>query len=165
MECNSTNGRIDIMDQAKLNQFALYDKIPVDQCTSFNEALVGNFSCSDLSSAFFSKANIQIIQNGIRNGVYHKSNDQYIVGEQSCDTIKIIMRSVYLQNSMNLPDNIPSQISALNDIVVNYCVKQVYSEAQSYIQYRHDASHMYEPIDRPIQVDVNDKTLSAKPWF
>lgn len=165
MECSSTNGRVDIMDQAKLNQFALYDKIPVEQCTSFNEALVGNFTCTDLSNAFFSKANIQIIQNAIRNGVYHKSNNQYVIGEQNCDTIKIIMRSVYLQNSMNLPDNIPSQISALNDIVVNYCVKQVYSEAQSYIQYRYDASHMYDPIDRPVQVDVNDKTLEAKPWF
>tara|TARA_B100000900_G_C20508106_1_gene686789 strand:+ start:507 stop:1004 length:498 start_codon:yes stop_codon:yes gene_type:complete len=165
MECKSTNGRVDIMDQAQLNQFALYDKIPVEQCTSFNEALMGNFTSTDLSTAFFSKENIQIIQNGIRNGVFHKSNEQYIIGEQNCDTIKIIMRSVFLQNSVNLPNNIPSQISALNDIVVNYCVKQIYSEAQSYMQYRYDASHMYEPISRPVQVDVNDKTLLAKPWF
>ena len=75
------------------------------------------------------------------------------------------MRSIFLQSSVNLPDNIPQQIKSLNDLVIEYCVKHIYSEARSYIIYKHDVSTMYTPIDRPVQVDVDDKTLELKPWF
>ena len=115
--------------------------------------------------AFFSKENIQIIQNAIKAGVYETSNHQYVIGIQNCDTLKIIMRSVFLQSSVNLPNNITSQIQALNDLVVEYCVKHIYSEAQAYINYKRDVSTMYTPIDRPAKVDVDDKTLELKPWF
>ena len=75
------------------------------------------------------------------------------------------MRSVFLQSSTNLPNNIREQIEALNNIVIEYCVKQIYSEAQAYINYKHDVSNMYTPIDRPTQPDYNNKTLELKPWF
>ena len=75
------------------------------------------------------------------------------------------MRSVFLQSAVNQPDNITGQIEALNNLVVEYCVKHIYSEAQAYINYKRDVSTMYHPIDRPAQVDVDDKTLELKPWF
>ena len=127
--------------------------------------MIGNSTDSSLSLAYFSKKNIQIIQNAIRAGVYEVSNQQYIIDNQNCDTLKIIMRSVFLQSSVNQPDNISKQIQALNNIVVEYCVKQLYSEAQAYINYKRDVSTMYSPMDRPAQVDVNDKTLEWKTWF
>ena len=149
-----------------MNQFNLYDKIPTNaECTTFHDAMIGNFSESNLSRAFFSKENIQIIQNGIRAGVYKISNNQYIIDNQNCDTIKIIMRSTFLQNSTNLQNNIPNQIEELNNLVIEYCVKQIYSEAQAYINYKRDVSTMYKPIDRPVQPDYNNKTLELKPWF
>ena len=165
MNCSSTNGRIDIMGPNTMNQFALYDKIPKNECSNFSDAMIGNSTDSSLSIAYFSKKNIQIIQNAIRAGVYEVSNQQYIIDNQNCDTLKIIMRSVFLQSSVNQPDNISKQIQALNNIVVEYCVKQLYSEAQAYINYKRDVSTMYSPMDRPAQVDVNDKTLEWKTWF
>ena len=75
------------------------------------------------------------------------------------------MRSVFLQSSTNLPNNIREQIEALNNIVIEYCVKQIYSEAQAYINYKHDVSNMYTPMDRPTQPDYNNKTLELKHWF
>lgn len=165
MNCNSTNGRIDIMGP-NINQFSLFDKIPLNnEASSFHDAMTGNFQDSTLSNAYFSKENMQIIQNAIRAGVYEVSNQQYIIDNQNTDTLKIIMRSVFLQSSTNLPNNITQQIEALNDLVIKYCIKQIYSEAQSYINYKRDVSTMYKPIDRPTQPDYNNKTLELKPWF
>ena len=75
------------------------------------------------------------------------------------------MRSVFLQSSTNRSTQITEQIQALNDLVITYCVKQIYSEAQAYINYKRDVSTMYTPIDRPVQPDYNNKTLELKPWF
>ena len=127
--------------------------------------MTGNFQDSMLSLAFFSKENIQIIQNAIRAGVYEISNQQYLIDNQNCDNLKIVMRSVFLQNSVNLPDRITEQIQELNGLVVKYCVREIYSEAQGYINYKRDASTMYNPIDRPVQPDFNNKTLELKHWF
>ena len=166
MNCSSTNGRLDIMAPNTMNQFDLYDKISNDSGpTTFHDAMIGNFTENNLSRAFFCKENIQMIQNAIRAGVYKVSNNQYLVGNQNYDTLKIIMRSVFLQSSTNIPNKIPQQIQVLNDLVVEYCVKQVFSEAQSYITYKRDVSTMYTPIDRPTQPDYNNKTLELKHWF
>jgi len=148
-----------------MNQFSLFDKIPTNECTTFHDAMTGNFQDSMLSLAFFSKENIQIIQNAIRAGVYEISNQQYLIDNQNCDNLKIVMRSVFLQNSVNLPDRITEQIQELNGLVVKYCVREIYSEAQGYINYKRDASTMYNPIDRPVQPDFNNKTLELKHWF
>ena len=75
------------------------------------------------------------------------------------------MRSIFLQNSTNQLNNITQQIQALNNLVVEYSVKQIYSEAQAYINYKRDVSTMYNPIDRPTQPDFNNKTLELKHWF
>ncbi len=165
MNCSSTNGRVNILGPT-MNQFSLFDKIPTKSDSStFHDAMTGNFQDSTLSLAFFSKENIQIIQNAIRAGVYEVSNKQYIIDNQNGDTLKIIMRSVFLQSSTNLPNQITQQIQALNDLVVTYCVKQIYGEAQGYITYKRDVSTMYNPIDHPVQPDYNNKTLELKHWF
>jgi hypothetical protein len=159
------NGRVNILQPDTTKQFALYDRIPAHQPSSYREALQGNWNDSPLSLAYFSKENIMILQNGIRHGVYKKSNNQYLVDNQCDDVLKVIMRSVFLQYSANSPDSIPQQIKALNNIVLDYAIKQVYGEVQGYQQYLHDASTLAIPIDRPVLSSTEDKTLEQKPWF
>ena len=113
----------------------------------------------------YSKQNIQIIQNGIRAGVYKKSNSQYVIGSQDYDSLKIIMRSIFLQHSVNQPSNYEAQINELNKIVLDYCIQQVYSEAQGYMKYINDVSTLVVPIAHPIMANNNDKQLELKPWF
>jgi len=143
----------------------MYDKIPANQCTTFRNATEGLWNQTPLSQAFFSQQNIQIIQNGIRAGVYHRSNGQYIIAPQDCDSLKIIMRSIFLQYAANQPLNIPQQIEELNKMVLNYCIQQVYSEAQGYMKYVDDASTLVVPIAHPVQASNNDRQLELKPWF
>ena len=159
------NGRVDIKTPDTSTLFQIYDKIPANQCATFRNATDGIWTDTNLSLAFFSLQNIQIIQNGIRAGIYKKSNGQYLIGPQDCDTIKIIMRSVYLQHSANQPANISQQIAELNKIVLDYCIQQVYSEAQGYIKYIDDVSTLVVPIAHPVMASNSDRVIEFKSWF
>ena len=161
----STNGRINIKSPNTSALFQMYDKIPANQCVTFRNPTEGLWTNTPLSQAFFSLGNIQIIQNGIRAGVYHRSNGQYTIGPQDCDSIKIVMRSVFLQYSANKPTSITQQIEELNNIVLSYCIQQVYSEAQGYMKYIDDASTLVVPIAHPVQASNNDRQLELKSWF
>jgi hypothetical protein len=161
----TNNGRVDIKTPNTSKLFQMYDKIPANQCTTFRSATEGLWDSTTLSQVFFSEQNIQIIQNGIRAGVYKKSNGQYVIGPQDCDSLKIIMRSVFLQYSANQPNNISEQITELNKIVLDYCIQQVYSEAQGYMTYVNDVSTLVVPIERPVMTSNNDRQLEFKTWF
>lgn len=159
------NGRIDIKTPNTSDLFKLYDKIDVDNCVSLRNPTLGLWDNSLLSEAYFSRENIQIIQNGLRAGIYNISNGQYIIGPQDCDTLKIIMRSIFLQYSANKPLSIPQQIQELNKMVLDYCIQQVYSEATGYMKYIDDASTLVVPIAHPIQACNTDRQLEFKKWF
>jgi hypothetical protein len=156
---------VDIKSPNTSALFQMYDKIPANQCVTFRNATEGLWTSNSLSQAFFSQQNIQIIQNGIRAGVYHKSNGQYVIGPQDCDSLKIIMRSVFLQYAANQPTNINLQVAELNKIVLNYCIQQVYSEAQGYMKYIDDVSTLVVPIAPPVMANNTDRQLELKPWF
>lgn len=161
-----SNGRVDILQQPPSTNtlFSLYDKNNTKQCSSYYGSMTGNWEETLLSRAFFSRENIIINQNAIRRGVYEISNKQHLVGEQDCDSLKIIMRSIFLQNAVN-SGNIQSQIIALNDIVIAQCVRKVYNESKGYLKYLSDASTLVVPIDRPVLVNRLDKNLEFKGWF
>ena len=156
---NPNNGRVNIMGNQANNPFFMSDRIPIDDCTSYKDAMTGNWVDTPLSTAFFSRENIQILQNGIRAGVHKMSKGQYTVGPQDCDVLKIVMRSTFLQYAANKPQDIANQISALNKIVLDYSVKQVYGEAQGYIKYKEDVSQIAPPIALPVQPEYNNKIV------
>ena len=160
-----SNGRVDILGPNTNVMFSMMDKIPVSQCNSFRDAMKSNWYDTPLSVAFFSANNMKILQNGIRAGVYNRSNGHYVIGEQNCDELQIIMRSVFLQYSKNVAQDIPGQIKVLNDFVLNYAVNQVYGEAEGYMKYKRDASTLVVPLSTPILSYSNDKQLELKPWF
>jgi hypothetical protein len=159
------NGRVDIRSPDTNKLFTMFDKIPANQCVTFRNPTEGLWDETTLSRAFFSESNIRILQNGIRAGVYERSNGQYLIGPQDCDPLKIIMRSVYLQYSANQPNHVTQQVEELNNIILNYCIQQVYSEAQSYIKYIDDVSTLAIPIAHPVMTSNTDRTIEFKKWF
>jgi len=162
---NSSNGRVNIKSPNTSNLFAMYDKIPAQQISSFRNPTEGLWDETILSKTFFSKDNIQTIQNGIRAGIYSKSKGQYVIGIQDYDSLKIIMRSVFLQHAANQFENITEQVFELNKMVLNYCIPQVYSEAQAYMKYISDVSTLAVPIAHPVMANNTDRELVLKPWF
>lgn len=161
----NSNGRVDIKSPNTQNLFNLYDKIPAHQCTTFRNPLEGIWENSVLSELYFSRENLEIIQNAIRRGIFDKTNGKYIIDNQDCDALKTIMRGIYLEHSANLPYNITQQIEELDKMVINFCIQQIYSELRGYVQYLHDASTLVVPIAPPIFSKISDKQLELKPWF
>jgi hypothetical protein len=168
LQYTGQNGRVDISQPDITTQFSMYDRIPVNGGEStYYDALVGNWSDNALSNAFFSANNIRILQNGIRAGVHRMSHGRFNVPPQNEDTLKTIMRSVYLQYAAHRTDMpVAEQVRAINALVLDYSIPVVYNEAVAYLKYRNDVSTLVVPISRPAYVSVKgDKQLELKPWF
>ena len=153
------NGRINLMTKSANetaitmdnheNAFLMQDRIPV-KSNDYNNALQGEIQNTMLSVAFFSKENQDIIQNGLRKGVYDMSQGKYVIDRQDSTVIQMVMRSVFLEHAQHNVDNIRGQISTLNDIVLEYLVKKAYNETVAYMEYKRDISTISEPMAPPV---------------
>ena len=161
------NGRVNIIELPDPKvQFQMQERIAIkNKATNYGEALKGDWEDNQLASLFFSAENIQILQNGIRAGVYKMSNNKYVVAPPNVDTLKIIMRSTYIQYAEHYLDKIKEQIQRLNKIVLDYSVPATYNESVGYLKYREDQSTLVMPMDRPLKYDRSYKQLELKPWF
>lgn len=162
------NGRVNIISQPDpKTAFNMQERIALkNKSTSFASALSGNdWEETILSKAFFSAENVQILQNGLRAGVYAKSKNEIVIPPQNTDQLKIIMRSTFLQYAEFSPKNIPQQIAYLNKIVLDYVVPTVYNEAVGYLKYTQDQSSLVVPLEHPLHHDRQYKQLELKPWF
>jgi hypothetical protein len=165
LSSEALNGRVNIVDVPHHIQFQMQEKIAVkNKTTEYREALSGVLEDSLLSQVYFSVENIQIVQNGLRAGVYSMSDNKYVVAPQNIDTLKIIMRSIYLQFAEHREDDIKGQVSRLNKLVLDYAIPNVYNEAEGYVKYCRDQSTLVTPLDLPRQSDREYKQLEMKPW-
>ena len=85
------NGRVNIMEKKDPDAvFKMQERIGIkNKSTTYFSALAGNdWEENVLSKVFFSKENIQILQNGLRAGVYKKSNNEFMIGPQKIDNLK-----------------------------------------------------------------------------
>ena len=160
------NGRIDIMKSIpNQNAFLMCDKIPVNEPIGYNDALKGNIESTPLSNLFFSSKNINTIQLGIRHEVYKLSNQKYNIDKQNEDVLKIIMRSIFLQNSAHLLTQIQEQVNQLNQLVIDYCAPSIYTEVQCYMKYKQDVSNLAVPLEHPKHSTYKYKTIELNKWF
>lgn len=116
------------------------------------ESLYGIQETSKLNQLFFSKKNMDIIQNNIRYTVYNKTNKKHIIDKQSDIELQIIMRSTYLQFSPNLEYNYKEQLEYLNGLVVEWCVAHIIPQLEQYIGYLKEVEYMPLPIDLPVNL-------------
>ena len=160
------NGRANIVQPPDMSiQMKMSEKVMiVNKATDYRDATSGVFEDNMLASVFFSAGNIQILQNGIRAGVYDKSGGLYVVPNQNINNLKIIMRSTYLQYAEHKPTGITEQVERLNKIVLEYCVSSVYNEAVGYERYCQDQSSLVVPLELPSNHDRDFRQLEMKPW-
>jgi hypothetical protein len=161
---NNNNGRINFNYPSTSSLFELYDKTPSHQCITYRKPISTQTS-TILTKTFFSNQNIKLVNNAIRRGVYDSTNKQYLISEQDCTTILIIMKSIFLTHSKNNLNNITNQISELNKLVIEYCVKQIIGEAKSYMKYITDISELPTPLDYPKMTNTKHNQLERKILF
>lgn len=161
------NGRVNIIEPENPDiQFQMFEKIAVkNKATEYRDALTGVWENNVLAQVYFSAGNMQIIQNALRSGVYQMSDNKYMVPPQNTDTLKIIMRSIYLQYAKHYATDITKQVEELNQLVLDYAVPSVYNEANAYMKYMQDQSTLIVPLMLPQHHDREYKQLELKPWF
>jgi phosphopantetheine adenylyltransferase len=166
LDKSAYNGRVNIVEAPSPEvQFKMQERIAIkNKTTEYREAIAGDLESNLLATVYFSAANIQIIQNGLRAGVYKMSNDKYVIAPQNMDTLKIIMRSIFLQYAEFDMNNITKEVSRLNNMVLDYAVQSVYNEAVGYMKYCEDQSTLAVPLELPQQVDREFKQLEMKPF-
>ena len=159
------NGRVNLFDVNKPT-FKIDNSSPSlyteKTANTINRLYTGN--C--LSEMYFSKENIEIIQEGIINSVYNKSNGEYSISKQSEQELSIVMRSIYLQYSKNLNFNINEQILELNTRVIRWCVDEIITNIKQYVNYRKNVSTLPMPLEHAqLPSQKGTKTLEIKSFI
>ena len=106
-----------------------------------------------LSRTFFSNDNVERIQNQIITNVYSESKK--VISRQSYQELQIIMKSIYLQYSRNLPNNIEQQVFTLNKYVIDECVSIIIPNVTQYNKY-------ITEITGPIPINPRSMNVSNK---
>lgn len=160
------NGRVDLMSPLPALQIPAYQNRPTDN-TNYNvEATYGQVVPTDLSCTFFSPQNIDALQQGIRYRVYVETNGQHIIGRQSDQELKIVMRSIFYQHAKHQRTDIIGQVRELNTKVLEWVIPEVLSNLKQYETYRRDASSLPLPMERaPLMTTKGTKTLEIKSFL
>jgi hypothetical protein len=120
--------------------------------TDAEDAIRGNVMATPLNQAYFSPANVQIVQNKIRREVYERSNGEFLIDPQSTEQLSIVMRAMYLQYGKNQPTQVPEQIAELNQMVADFSVPKIIAEASMHKTYLHDIQNLPVPLAHPIML-------------
>lgn len=143
---NLRNGTVDIMGTRPVKSVPLFYEESNRENASRS---LGNIhGSSDLNQAYFSPENVDFVQQLIREDVYNRSGKQHIIGKQSEIELKIVMRSIYLQYSKNLQDDIQGQIIELNKLVINACVPKILMNIEQYLGFKKSISSLPVPLPR-----------------
>ena len=136
---NNDQGRVGVlMDNFNYDAYKLFDERKNIDFTE--EALKGIHMNNPLASIFFSKENINALQEAIRYQVYNKSCEKYIISRQSDTELKLIMRGFYLQEAMHRGYDVMGEVRSLNTLILNFAVPKVLKEVQMYSKYKADVN-------------------------
>ena len=145
----------------KYSDFALYDEHRTGQDpysnqynNNYRDILKTQIVRSPVSDMFFSHVNMKHLKKLICDRVYQESGGKYklTVESQSDNDLLTVMRSLYLEHSKHLPNQIKSQVAELNYHVMLDLVPRVIKNAQQHLAYIRD--HTQQPLlmDRPTYV-------------
>jgi hypothetical protein len=159
------NGRVNLFDKD-----ASTSKIMNNEPYLYKENVANTvnrlYSGNCLTELYFSKENINIIQEGIINSVYNKSDGKYTISRQSDNELIIVMRSIYFQHGKNLNYNINEQIKELNTLVIRWCVDEIITNIKQYLEYKKSVSTLPVPLEHAqLPSQKGTKTLEIKSFI
>lgn len=158
-------GRVNISDYSGGVPFELHQNMGVNQNAGFNDALKNIHNDNDLSNLFFSRVNIDFLQQKIIDEIFKASRDQYRIAKQSEESLQIVMRAMYLQHSRNLPCKIKEQVKDLNRYVLDFCIQNIMTNIKQYIGYVRDVNAPRAVMENPIDTTTRANQLEYNLGF
>lgn len=150
--------RIDLdQNEQHRNQYDLFAESNQQSCetsiTAFQEL-------TPLSKKFFCKENLDKIQKQIQERIF--IHHQFKIGRQNDIQLNIIKRSIYLQHSKNLKQNIDKQIQQLNEMVITEALKSIVPNILQHLHYIKDISQDRKIMSHSMNVSsAGDKSLGG----
>lgn len=130
------------------------------------EATTNIHTDSPLAQLYFSKTNVDLVQDMIRYQVYEQSNKQHVIGRQSDTELQVIMRHFYLTYGKNQPEHLTKQVAELNTYVVNECVPMILSSVEQYLAYRIRITQNPVPLEHPTNMSSSKhQQLQPNHWL
>jgi len=156
------NGRVVDITNQNFKTIPLFEHNN-DKLDNFKyEALQHIQQVSPLSMLFFSRDNIDRIQEQMRYQVWLQSGKKYVVDKQSPIELEVIMRAIWLQYSLNQDKDFRKQIEYLNKLVLDYCVPNVLTEVEGYLGYLDNVQKLPNPLPLPENLSsAGTKTLRS----
>jgi len=149
MDDSQFNGRV--FFEKQYPQYDLYSG-GIDDNNCIDKSISSLQELTPLSQRYFSKSNLDTIQNRIIQEIKINPEGGYDISRQSDLQVQIIMRSTFLSYSKNSYNNIEEQILVLNNKVINYAVKNIIPEIKQYLKYVKDISKPRHIISHPVHV-------------
>lgn len=109
-----------------------------------------NNNCNNLKEKFFSKNNIDIIQNKLINEIKKQSKGKYIIGYQKNEHLIQIMEDIF---KTYYGDN----INDLNDKVVIFCTPYIFNQIASHLKWQSDSNTPLIPLPLPETTSITGK--------
>lgn len=151
----------DIREENVESRMRMFEKASPCKST-FDNSLRGDHENNMFSQVFFSKENVQIIQNGLRAKIHELTGK--VIPPQNTNNLMIIMRTLFDQYGNYYKTGMKEEIQRLNQIVLNYAIPQIRSSLESYLYYLKDQESLPVPMSQPIQTDRDFKQLEMKPF-
>lgn len=121
-----------------------------------NKQFTSNYN--NLKQIFFSKENIDIIQNKLISEVNKKSQGKYTIGYQKNEHLIQIMEDIFKTYN----NNVDEDINVLNIRVVNYCLPYIFNQIISFIKWQYDSNTPIIPLPLPETTSMaGKKTLPS----
>jgi uncharacterized sporulation protein YeaH/YhbH (DUF444 family) len=148
------NGRVDISGRAEA-QFATFygesrGRSRGRHEASGSDAIRHQLQRNPLADYFFGELNVDALQEALRYSVFRASEGRVVIGRQSEEELRIVMRAVYLQHARHMAADIPGQVRELNARVLKYTVPTVHSAVAMYQRYVRDVSQLPSPMERGV---------------
>lgn len=101
-----------------------------------------------LAQAFFSRVNINHLQDLIIKIIYKRSRGQWVISRQSDNELAVVMRSIYLQKAQHIEGDVVGEVADLNKQVLLDVVPRISSKIEQNLGYQRDRGATYDPFTR-----------------
>lgn len=132
--------------------FPLYDQDNSQGDSTYRDILKTIQVRTPVSDFFFSIRNVNHIKYLLAKLIRDRHGYSISPEAQSTNEILIVMRSIFLQNALHLPDKIKEQVAQLNFDVINDIFPRMVSKIQMQLTYQRDQGSQPLPMERAVNV-------------